>query len=300
MPASSTRSAGNDMGAALHSGLTTHAPLLEDSVSEHIEQKRYAPAGFASLRYLRHASAEELMRSTLPDVRNMAMVLAQSSMQMEEVGRQGRTPLQWDGSSDWRCLVEGAPTSSVRLSDIVPKEKLDAWTAYMSRTQNAFDAIRAGRPHRHPGDFVIQLDELPEWAQQFVWDTGNPEDCRPVLRSDRHTAFPGVKQFDRERIREIAAHMGWHSIDPDIVRQAGEGGFELQSAAPLHTTAVWHHSGVVQNFQTADEAVRYERQQAWTSESTSPLPFVPSVFSPRDVVWQERIAVSRVVSSQPL
>lgn len=51
---------------------------------------------------------------------------------------------------------------------------------------------------------------------------------------------------------------------------------------------MWHHSGVVQHFDTADAAVKFEREQLWTTVSASPLPFVPTIFSPRDVVWQER------------
>lgn len=70
--------------------------------------------------------------------------------------------------------------------------------------------------------------------------------------------------------------------------QVGEGGAELRSAAPLHTTASWHHEGVVDNFASADAAVREEKDNEWTRVSSSLLPFVPAVFSPRDVVLQER------------
>lgn len=69
--------------------------------------------------------------------------------------------------------------------------------------------------------------------------------------------------------------LGWDVVDPDIVQHVGEGGAEFRTLAPLHTTASWHHPGVVQNFAQADEAVRKERDNRWTRVSSSPLPFVP-------------------------
>lgn len=63
---------------------------------------------------------------------------------------------------------------------------------------------------------------------------------------------------------------------------------ELRTNAPLHTTASWHHPGVAEHYEQADAAVREERGNEWARVSVSPLPFVACVFSPRDVVLQER------------
>lgn len=52
--------------------------------------------------------------------------------------------------------------------------------------------------------------------------------------------------------------------------------------------ASWHHTGIAQHFEQADAIVRGEREERWTRVCTSSLPFVPCVFSPRDVVLQER------------
>lgn len=253
---------------------------------------RSAPAGFSSLRYLRHASPEELMRSALPDIYTMARDLARASAESQHEG-QMEDLIQWDGRSDWRELVTGAPATAIHLADLISVERLNEWERYLERTQEAFDAIRAGRPHRTPGDFVIANADMPEWARVFIWDASDPKDCKPVLRSSQDTEFPGTKQFRRDEIRRVAAELNWREVDPDIVDQAGGGGFELRSEAKRNTTAVWHHSGVVQHFSTADEVVRYEREQRWTIVADSPLPFVPTIFSPRDVVWQERSRIEQ-------
>lgn len=123
----------------------------------------------------------------------------------------------------------------------------------------AFDDVRAGRHPSSPGDFVVRSSALPEWARRFVWDTEDPVDCLPVIRSDRYTPFAGARQLDRGRFRDIARMLDWRMVDPDVVQQAGEGGAEFRTSAPLHTTASWHHPGVVEHFEQADAAVRKER-----------------------------------------
>lgn len=125
-------------------------------------------------------------------------------------------------------------------------------------------------------------------ARRFVRDTDDPEDCRPVKRSDREMVFPGERQFNRARFREIGRRLEWDQVDPDILSQGRAGDLELRMLAPLHTTASWHHPGVVEHFAKASATVREKRENRWTRVSYSLLPFAPCVFSPRDVVLQER------------
>lgn len=263
-------------------------PELDPLVRAEVEEQRSIPADFASFRNRRQASDAELDRTELPDVRAMARRLAEEAS--VEPPPAGSTPtfIQWDGEGDWRSLVSGAPAGRVTLRSLVGDAALADWQEYMHKTQAAFDEVRVGRHPSSPGDFVLRASALPSWARCFVWDTEDPADCVPVRRSDRHTTFPGPKQLDRSKFRHIARILDWRNVDPDIVRQVGEGGAEFRTRAPLHTTASWHHPGVVQNFEQADEAVRKERDNSWTRVSASPLPFVPCVFSPRDVVLQER------------
>lgn len=212
-------------------GCAATESLLGSRVREAVEDARIRPAGFSSLRYLRQAEADELLRSPL------------------------RYPMcgRWRGSwREHRRATSRRPRtaprritrlrSRIRLKDLVPAQRLADWAQYIAKTQEAFDAIRQGLPHRPPGDFVVTAEEMPVWARGQVWDTEDPDDCRPVERSSHRTSFPGEKQFRRDEIGRIAAELGWQAIEPDIVDQAGGGGFELRSAAPRNITAVWHHS----------------------------------------------------------
>lgn len=261
-------------------GAVGHGAALSPELADAVEAARLLPSGFCSIRNLDHATDEQLWRTPLPDVRAMAAALAPPPFTANrEV---------WDGTGDWRALTPGAPEGPVSLRLLVGTDNLQRWERYLSATQQAFDAVRAGRSFQSPGEFVLREDELPQWARGVVWDCADPEDCRPVQASTAATPFAGPRQVNRARLREIAATLRWEEVDPDIVRQLGHGGAELRSSAPLHTTAKWHHAGVARNFQVADEVVREERRELWTRVSKVSLPFVPTVFSPRDVIFQER------------
>lgn len=261
-------------------GAVRHGRELSPELNAAVQAASCQPSGFASIRNLDHASEAQLWRTPLPDVRSMAAALAPPPFQARR--------LVWDGREDWRALVPLAPHGPISLEQLVGSTNLQRWEAYLAATQQAFDALRAGKPFRVPGEFVLREEELPSWAQGVVWDCEEPSNCRPVQLSTAETPVAGRRQVNRARIREVAAALAWDAVDPDIVQQLGHGGAELRSAAPLHTTAKWHHSGVAQHFSTADEVVREERAEQWTRVSRSCLPFVPSVFSPRDVIFQER------------
>ena len=173
------------------------------------------------------------------------------------------------------------------MAALIGHAKQTAWRDYLRLYQHAFDAVRANLPIPDPGEFVILQSELPTWASPFVWRATTQGDYLPVTRSTRHTHFPG-RMMNRERMREAAAELRWDQVDPDILDQACEGGCEIRTDAPLHTTASWHHPGVSTHFQVADDIVRAERTEEWTYISIHDLEYVPSVFSPRDVILQER------------
>lgn len=284
-------------------GRVTDGPALDARVRASVEAARRVPVGFASYRNLRPASEEELWREPLPRLRELAIGLQPAcsvAAHVEAGSTTGtaditRDRIQWEGLCDWRTLVVNAPAGDIALTDLVGDLNLQNWHSYLGRSQAAFDAIRQGRRHEPPGDYVLKRDVLPEWARPFVWDTGDASDCRPVTRSDKDTVFPGVRQVDREALRTAAEILSWNDVDPDIVDQICNGGMEMRSTAPLHITAMWHHAGVADHFEVADAVVRDERAQLWTTVSTSPMPYVPFTCSPRDVILQER---SKLVDGQ--
>lgn len=273
-------------------GHVTDGPGLGADIQAAVEAARHAPAGFSSFRNLRPATEEELWREPMPQLRELAQALRPASdpgySENDLTHPSGEGRIQWDGRADWRALVRGAPDGSVTLEQLVGSENLRRWTAYMEKVQTAFTAIQGGRQFESPGEYVLRQEALPVWAQPFVWDTGDPDNCQPVVRSDRDTVFPGRRQVDRAALRRAAAVLGWAQVDQDILDQIGEGGMEMRSAAPLHTTAMWHHAGVAAHFEVADAVVRDEREQLWTTTSMSPMPYVPFTCSPRDVILQER------------
>lgn len=267
-------------------GLITDGPSMSLAVQGRIEQEAEAPPGFSSYRNLLPAHTEELLGAPLPAVRDMARRLA--AVAAEGGHAPHPTRVQWDGRGDWRLLVQGAPPEPITLELLIGEARVKEWTTYLRAYQTAFDAIRAGQPVTDPGEFLVRESELPTWARPFVWEANeSAAGYQPVTRSTRDTVFPG-RQVDREKMREVADQLGWHEVDADICAQAFEGGCELRSHAPAHTTASWHHPGVQSHFSDADRIVRTERAEQWTRVSTSPLPFVPCTLSPRDVVMQER------------
>lgn len=143
----------------------------------------------------------------------------------------------------------------IRLEDIIGVARLADWHAYLEKCQVAFDCLMTSRSVPPPGDFAICQDDISSWARPFVWDCENPADCSPVLRSSRETVFEGEKQVDGSGGPRVAERLCWDQVDPDIVQQVCEGGAELRSEAPLHTTACWHHPGLLEHFATADACV---------------------------------------------
>lgn len=274
-------------GTALgRQGLVSDGAALSTAIQGRIAQESDRPPGFSSYRNLLPATQSELFLTPLPSVRQMAARLAATAA--AATAPQHPTRVQWDGRGNWRRLTSGAPAGNVSLLTLIGATALAAWDAYVGRYQAAFDAVRAGLPVTEPGEHLIRDVDLPQWARPFVWEASDDGlTYLPVVRSDRHSVFPG-RQIDRARMREAARVLGWERVDKDICDQAFEGGCELRTHAPLHTTASWHHRGVQSHFKAADDIVRAERAEQWTRVSPVTLPYVPCTFSPRDVVMQER------------
>lgn len=182
-------------------GRVTEGPLLHPAVRRQVEAARREPAGFASFRNRSPASDEELMRSPLPTWWRWPRGWP----------RRGRLYCPRGGCSGTGAVTGAiAPRGALRLVDIIGTARLADWHAYLATCQTAFDCLMTSRPVPSPGDFVyICQDAIPTWAQPFVWDCENPEDCSPVLCSSRETVFEGEKQVDRAALRRVVAHLRW-------------------------------------------------------------------------------------------
>ena len=137
----------------------------------------------------------------------------------------------------------------MRPAGPIPIEALFAGDIYAARVKPwlalaalAMAAIRRGeRPPDVPTVVITQAD-MAVWARGVVWDTRDPLNCVPVIRSNRDTTFPGARQVDRAALRAGAEGLAWH--DHDIVDQAGEGGVEARSGCDLTTVLAFHHKGL--------------------------------------------------------
>ncbi len=136
----------------------------------------------------------------------------------------------------------------------------------------AANALRLGEePHTVPTK-VFGQECVVWWARDVVWDCASPLDCRPVVRSDRHTVFPGERQVDRAALRQVAADLAWH--DTDIVQQVGEGGVEVRLSCPLETILAFHYRGVLDEPLAAAKVIAADLREGWVASPVQHLPLI--------------------------
>ena len=132
---------------------------------------------------------------------------------------------------------------------------------------------------------------MQPFARGTVWDCANPRDCVPVERSTAETYIPGAKQLNRMGIRQMADELGIGRTD--ILDQACGGGIEVRSECELITVLAFHHPGLLDEMEAAQQAVEKSWQEQWTDTPVRHLPFVPCRLQPRDVVLQDRVRVRK-------
>ena len=86
-------------------------------------------------------------------------------------------------------------------------------------------------PARFPQSSLVPVE------RGYVWDTRDPEDCRP---SDIDTPYPGRRQIDGRAFRRVARELG--CLDEDIIGQVGGGGVESRSRCELTTKLLHAHA----------------------------------------------------------
>ena len=151
--------------------------------------------------------------------------------------------------------------------------------------------IEAGRKPAPVATLRVTAARQPVWARGRVWDTSDPDDCHEVVRSTRHTTFPGQRQVNRAEFRAMAAEMAWDRVDPDIVGQLGEGGMEVRSDCAPDTVIAFHQKGFVAEYEAARRVIDANMDEEWVSEPVMHLPFVPCRVNPRNVIMQDRTRV---------
>ena len=69
--------------------------------------------------------------------------------------------------------------------------------------------------------------ELQPFARGVIWDTRDPDDCKPMRASTRDDAVGGKATINREAVRAAAAELDWPH--KDLMGQVDEGGVEARS-----------------------------------------------------------------------
>ena len=269
-------------------GLISDGPRLGRDVAEACERARHLPPRFASLRNKRPSQPLELRQQTIPgDLHSPPQPTKPSKRPPRVPPPNDRPAPDWDALTG-RLLAGPISIQQLFIGDVY-NEEVVSWLELADAA--ASDAI-AGRPQRAVPTRIISQDKLHPWARGIVWDTQNPDACKPVARSTRESIFRGAKQIDRAAIRRIAAALDWH--DRDIVDQIGEGGIEVRSQCSLDIVLAFHHLGLRENLAPAAKVVQTDIDEGWVDKPVRHLPFVPCRILPRNVVFQER---TRLVAS---
>lgn len=270
-------------------GRIGHGITLTPEVDAAIEARRLTAARFASQRSRIPQERSELRYEALPGDLHRSMEVAPN--RAKPTLKRGRAlPTENSASAS---MPSGDGDTPPRPAGAISVQQLFLPGIYQvhverffTQAQAAAAALKAGQPVPKVDTVVLPQETMPTWARGVVWDCRLPFDCRPVERSTRHTIFQGARQLDRQAIRHLAASMEW--TDHDILSQVGEGGVETRSECALTTVLSWHHRGVEQHSEAAEQVILSDIAEKWVEGPFAWLPMVPCRALPRNVIMQPR------------
>ena len=277
-------------------GRVADGAALWSEVAAACESARHTPPRFASMRHRTATDPSILRHAPFPGDLSSPPV---PSRPKPSAGA-AAVPLTTDpATAHSAAREERMARGPIRIEDLflpgVYVEHIQRWLELAGR---AAACLRRGTPAPHVPTERYGQERLQPFARGVVWDTRDPANCVPVVRSDRHTTFSGRRQIDRAALRRVAAAINWP--DPDIIGQAGEGGVETRSTCPLVIILSFHHRGLLDNVQAAATAIQADIGEGWVAPPLPHLPFVPCRVLPRNVIVQDRTRlVKGVVGAAP-
>lgn len=281
-------SASGDASTGDKGGLVVNGAQLGEHQRAACEAARRAPPSFASLRNRIEASREELLATPMPAQMHRPTAPPTAKKPSKPKGRPLPKPTEGGEEACDAAILqpEGKITVWMLYGDGVYQNEILAW---MAKAKAAALAILKGETPPKVPTLRIPQSRMPAWARGRVWDCRDPYDCVEVARSTRDTAFPGARQLDRAKLREVAEEMRWH--DRDLLLQLGEGGAESRSAVALETVLSFHHQGLAAHYAAAKGVIDAAQAEEWVSGLYTHIPMAPTRLIPRNVVMQDRMRV---------
>ena len=286
-------------GAQIGCGASLHPEMIVQ-----IEHARHQPVRFADLRKLAVMTTHDRRRAAYPTPLEVeaefdpdppshewSIVIHGEDDERKESFAPGKLrPLRAHHG------IPGLPPGRVsyemiwrrRPEDGNRRTGYEAIVAWVARAFADAPALLAGVQHDGPGTLEVQDDWKEDWAMRILLDTRDTTDVVRMRRSTRHTIFPGSRQLDRSKFRELADDMEWDRVDPDIVAQAGEGGIESRSHCPRRTLLAWCHQGMREHFQAAHKVALKEYEDEWLMGPYPMPPTEPCRCIPNNVLMQQR------------
>ena len=277
---------------------------LHPAVRAAVEAQRRSPAGFASPRKRVAVPQEARWREAIPMPHEVIPEVSGhrpgTDWAVLEEGPDDERPSTWAASATRparpRHAIPGAPPGKITYEMIwrsVPEQGgrrvgYELIMGWLARATTAAECMADGRPYESPGTLVIDNDLKEPWARPWLLDTRDPSDVVVARRSTRHTMFAGPRQVSRESIRDTADATGWRDIDPDMVDQAGEGGWESSSFCGRHSVFQWHSIGASNHYADANAIAVAEYRDEWKIGPFLTPPFEPARTIPQNVVMQAR------------
>lgn len=272
-------------------GAVTDGHVLGPTAREAVEVARAAPPAFGSARNRRDAGWEAMAREPMP---RLYRAKPPEPKKKKQRGRPLPARAEPHEPAAGALPREPKPSGKIHISMLYNGDDGPLYHSsvlpWLVTAGAALARVLRGEPPGVVETLVITQAQMSWWARGIIWDTRDPDDCKPVAHSSADTPAGEGRQINRAALRRIAAAVGWDKIDPDLLEQL-DGGCDSRSDAELLSVFSFHHQGLVENAAAVKEVVDAEREESWLSQPYPHPPFAPCRVLPRNVIFQPKYRI---------